>query len=805
MDSQTLADLRFALRGFAKRPTFTLVAALTLALGIGATTAVFSIVDAVLLKPLPYRDPERLAAIWITSTREQTLAKMFATYADYVEFRAHSRSFESVAAATWATRLGRTFTGHGPAREVLTVPATSNFFDTLGVQASLGRTFRAEDETRGCSLVLSHAFWTASLASDPSIIGKSITLDQSPCDVLGVMPPAFSFYPPAAQAWILLGPGFQSHQTQMLVGIFARLKPGVSLEQAQAEVRQLYRPLHSGKPTRDFAPVVFDLHGEFTFLAGRTLRVTLLVVFSAVVLLLLIACLNVANLLLARLAERHRELAVRAALGSGQFRLIRQLLTESLALSIFATALGVFLAYGAIRYFRYASPIELTAGAGVSLNPAVLWFTAALSIVTTVIFGLIPALRASRIDLAERLKIAARGSVPGRRSLARLVIAVEMGLSFLLLTGAGLLISSALRMGSADLGFEPDRILSSRIALPQFRYSEDAQRLRAYDELLDRLQHLPGVEGVTLASRLPPDAGGTQTLEIQGRTIENGSEVRDVGADVVTPHFFDLLKIPVRRGRVFDSRDRETSQPVTLINEALAHEYFANSDPLGQQVRIPGGSMPWLTVIGVVGNLKHTELMNEMSWVETPILYRPLSQEPRASIQIAVRGPGALAPGIQREVAALDSAIPINEVVPLLSELSRVLAYPRFRAVVLGFFALAAMSLSAVGLHGVLSQLVSQRVPEFGVRRAMGARTIDILWLVARQGGAPVLAGLAAGICGALAFSRILENLLYGIQPADAAALSAVSLTLLGVAAIAILLPARRAARIDPMRALRDE
>ncbi len=800
-------DLRFAFRTFARRPGFTLVAALTLALGIGATTAVFSIVNAVLLQPLPYKEPGRLAVIWITSTREKGLAKLFAVYNDYAGFRRNARSLESVAAATWAVGTGRILTGYGAARNVLTVPASASFFDTLGVPAALGRTFRSEDENRGCSLVLAHGFWSSTFAADRSAIGRSVTLDQTPCTVLGVMPERFVFYPAATQAWILLGPGFQPDQGHMLVGIFARLKPGVTLAQAQTETRSLFRAIHTSAETRDFEPVVYDLHGEFTFLAGRTLRTTLIVVFAAVALVLLIACLNVANLLTARLAERHRELAVRAALGSPQSRLVRQVLTESLLLGALGSALGVAIAAAGIRYFRSASPIELTAGAEVAIHLPVLLFGGALSAATTLVFGLLPALRASRVDLTERLKTAGRGAVRGRHAAARVVIAVEMGLSFLLLIGAGLLIESAFRMQNAPLGFEPDRVLAARVTLPVPKYAMPAMRLRAYDQLLERLERLPGAVRVALTSKVPPEAGGNQILAIAGRQSAEGNEVHDVGADAVSPAFFDLLRIPLR-GRAFDGRDRETSPPVAIVNEALVREYFPHTDPLGRQIRIPGGDMPWLTIVGVVGNLKHTELMNEMAWVETPILYRPLSQEPRPSIQIAVRSTGdsgALGSEVQKQIAAVDGSIPIGEVEALNTRLARILAYPRFRATVLAFFALAALLLATVGLHGVLSQLVSQRVPEFGVRRAVGAQTRDLVWLVARQGGFPVLAGLMLGIGSTLAFSRVLANLLYGIQPADPNTLALVSLLLSAVAALAILLPARRAAGVDPMTALREE
>ncbi len=803
-----MTDVRFALRALARRPGFAAIAILTLALGIGASSAVFSVVDAVLLRPLPYKNPSRLAAIWLTSTREKSLAKIFAVYGDYREFARSSRTLQSVGAATWAVGPGRVLTGYGPARPLLTIPATVSFFQTLGVPAALGRTFRSEDEGRGCSVLLAHRFWTSTLGANPSIIGKSLTLDDKPCTILGVMPQPFSFYPRDTDAWILLGPGFQKDQDHIAVGIFGRLKPGVTIAQVQSELRSFYRAMHRDAETRDFEPVVYDLHGEFTFLAGRNLRTTLILLFAAVLLVLLIACLNVANLLLARLSDRRRELAVRAALGSGEGRLVRQLLTEGLLLAGCGSVLGLAIAWLAVRYFRSANPIELSVGADVRINLPVLAFSITLSFATTLVFALLPALKASRVDLIQHLKTGGRGSVAGRQAIAKAVVAFEMALSFLLLIGAGLLMTSALRMGSEPLGFNAERVLSARISLPQAHYASTAQRTVAYDRLLERLEQMPGAAAVVLSSKLPPNAGGNQTLEIQGRPVPKGREIHDTGADAVSPAFFDLLHIPLLRGRAFRASDRENSQPVALINQALAEKYFPNSDPIGQQIRIPGGPMPWLTIVGIVGNLKHTELMNEMQWVATPIFYRPLAQEPRPSVEIAVRVLGNVAtlePELERQIAAVDPSIPLSEVEPLTSRLATTLAYPRFRAVIFTLFALGALLLSAVGLHGVLSQLVAQRIPEFGVRRAVGAQTTDLVWLIARQGGVPVLAGLALGVCATVISGRLLANLLYGIRPADPQALLIVSLVLLVVAAIAITLPAARAARIDPMMALREE
>jgi predicted permease len=695
---------------------------------------------------------------------------------------------------------------HWPGTSQATIghPVSTSFFDTLGVPAELGRTFSAEDERHGCGVVLSHDFWSTTLHADASIAGQSLTLDQRPCIVLGVMPASFHFYPAAAKLWILLGPDFEPKREQATVGIFARLKPGVTRAQAQAEVAALHRALHKDAFWRDFEPAVYDLHSEFTFLASRTLRVTLVVLFASVLLVLLIACLNVANLLLARLSERRRELAVRAALGSGQARLVRQVLTESLLLSIAGTSAGILLAYGVVRYFRFASPIELSVGANVSLNLPVLLFSAILVFATTVLLGLLPAVSTSRMDVTERLKTGGRGSVGGslRHRTAKILIAAAAGLSFVLLFGAGLLLRSALGMGSESLGYHPGHVVQMGTSLPMPRYREPALRSEFYDRLLDRL------DGAALASRVPPYAsdGNSEAIEIQGRPVDASLEPHDAGLDTVSPRFFELLDIPLLHGRAFNSLDRGSSSQVAIINEALAREYFPTGDPLGHLVRLarpPEAPMPWLTIVGVVGNVKHPELMNEMSWVETPVLYRPLSQDPRQAIQVVAHGSGG--GQIQEQIATLDPSVPLNDVEPVTAEISRVLAYPRFRALVLSCFAITALILSAVGLHGVLSQLGAQRTAEFGVRKAVGARERDLLILVARQGVLPVVAGLICGVVSTMALSRLLTKLLYGIQPADPKVLATVSLIMLMVAGIAVFSPARRAARVDPMAALRDE
>lgn len=808
------ADLLFAARIFRKKFGFTVVAAVTLALGIGSTTAVFSMVNAVLLRPLPYRDPDGLVAVWDRALHEKGMEKVFVPYTDYEVWRKNARSFENIAVATWAFSPTRILTGRGPAKQLLAIPVSATFFDVLGVQAALGRTFIADDERHGCAVVLSHGLWSTTLGADAGIVGKSLTLDQRDCAVIGVMSASFSFYPNAAQMWILLGPDFEPPREQANVGIFARLKRGVTREQAQSEIAPLHRAAHPAGFWHDFEPAVYDLHGEFTFLASRTLRITLIVAFAAVALVLLIAALNVANLLVARLAERRRELAVRAALGSGQARLLRQVLTESLLLASMGTAGGIALAYGALRYFRFASPIQLTVGADVRINLPILLFAIGVSLATTLLFGLAPAIGASRIDVIEQLKSGGRSAVTGALShrAARCLIAIEMGLSFLLLIGAGLLLRSAVRMGSEPLGFDPEHVFETRTELPLSRYRDAARRNQFYDALIDRLGRIPGIAGVAVTTRVPPylSDGGTEALEVQGKAVEREFLRHDVGVNAASAGFFNVLGISVVEGRGFRSSDASDSQPVAIVNQALAREYFPNEDPIGGRVRAVRPAieeMPWLTIVGVVGDVKHPELMNEMSWVATPALYRPLAQMAPQRIEIAMRAVAspALEREVQQQISALDAAVPVNAVHPVDTEISDVLAYPRFRAVVLSFFALAALLLSAVGLYGVLSQLVAQRRGEFGLRKAIGAQERDLLLLVARQGGVPIVIGMLGGLLSTLIFSRVLASLLYGIRPVDPYVLAAICGVFLAIGALAIALPARRAAAVDPMTALRDE
>ena len=561
-----------------------------------------------------------------------------------------------------------------------------------------------------------------------------------------------------------------------------------------------------------FTPVVNHLQEEFTWLSGRNLRSALVVLLGAVLLVLLIACVNVASLLLGRASERQKELAVRAALGSSRSRLVRQLLTESILLSALGAILGSFLALAAVRYFRAMNPIELPPGSTVEVNLPVLAFTAFLAIFTGILFGLLPAWKASRQNLNSTLREEGRGSSRnsmGRRVGKMLVIA-EISLSLILLAAAGLLIESTARMSSAPLGFHTDHLLSARISLPATAYPKLSNRAAFYNRLASDLAAKPGVDGVALTSSLPLYVAGSGVMSVQGRAAPPLSDIGDVRGEDVSDAYFSVMGIPLIQGRVFDARDREDSQPVTIVNEAIVREYFPNQNPIGQQIKFgrPEDTDPWMTIIGVVGNVRRTTVYQEMGYVTPPVLYQPLTQDAENLFGIVVRtsvNPLALAPLLQREVFSLDSGVPVFDVMTMDQRVAEFLSHPQFRAILLGMFAALALALAAVGIFGVLSQLVSQRTREFGIRMALGADRRDVLAMVVKQGAVLVLLGVGLGLAVALALSRLLSTMLYGVRPTDPFTFAAVTSLLILVAMLACYLPARRATKVDPMIALRHE
>jgi putative ABC transport system permease protein len=684
------------------------------------------------------------------------------------------------------------------------------FFSLLGVAPSLGRTFEAGDVGRGCRVVLTDGFWRNALGGDASVVGQTLRMDDGGCAVIGVMHPRFAFLPPEAPVtmWVLMDR--PANPDSLGVGVFARLRPGATIQTAQAEVVALHHQTHEhDRWGAQMEPVVYDLHGEFTWLTGRNLRLSVLVLFAAVSFVLLICCVNVANLLLGRAVGRQREMAIRAALGGGRARLLRQLLTENLMLSLAASVAGAGLANAAVEYFRAARPIEMPPGVVVSLSAPVLAFAAVLTVLTAVLFGLAPAWKASRIDLNEALKSGGRVAQGGRHRFGKGLIVAEVTLTVVLLAGAAMLIQTMRRFEGAPLGFNPDGLVTARVGLPRTSYADSGKRARFYERLDAELHTIPGVEQAALSTALPISGGGAlDVMEVEGHAEPRVENQFDTHIQLVSGDYFRALSTPLEMGRFFEAGDRDGAETVAIVNEELARRYFAGEDPVGKHVRpFQGGKgeRPWLRVVGVVGNEKRTTVYNEMAWVDTPILYRPVAQNPPGAVNVVLRAGYDAGGAIRQKVAAMDAEVPVQEVQTVRSLEARVLAYPRFRAILLGAFAALALLLAAVGLFGVLSHLVGQRTHEIGVRMALGAQQGAVQAMILREGLALVGAGVAIGVAAVWALERYLGSLLYGMRGVDIG-MMAIALALLMAAAVgAIWAPARRASRVDPMVALKWE
>ncbi len=809
---RTGQDIRSGLRMFVKAPGFTAIVILTLALGIGANTAIFSILHAVLLRPLPYQAPDQLVVVWQSAVREKG-SKLFAPYRDFENWRDNSRSLAQLAGATWATE-GQVLTGHGAPRNVLAIPTTVGLFSLLGVSPALGRTFYDEDFSRGCTVVIAHRFWQSALGAQPSVIGQSLQLDGQTCTVVGVMPSAFVFYPEPTELWTLITPNSRiaRNPDRFGVGVFGRLKPGVSKESVESELRLLAHQIDDG--TRNGAkmePVVYSLQQEFTWMAGRNLRLTLIVLFAAVSFVLLIACVNVANLLLGRSLIRQREMTIRAALGSSRSRLFRQLLTENLLLSFSAAAIGTLLALAAIQFFRATNPVELPPGNLVAIDIPVLVFTMVLATSTAVLFGFLPAWKTSRVDLTGALKAGGRhSSGTAKHRLAKVLIVAEVVLSIVLLVGAGLLMRSVARLTSAPVGFQTARLLMLPVSPPPKAYTKDEQRIELYQRILDNVHSLPGLQDAALSTAVPLRGGrGFNALLIEGRPAPTSqTAVHDIEQQAISDAYLRLMGIPFRGGREFDSRDSPQAAKVAIVNDALAHKYFPQENPIGKHIRIFGEPDVWLTIVGITGDEKRTTVYQEMGWIDSPIVYRPLAQQPPSSANLLIRTRAdqiAIGTTVQQEVLKIDPGVFIGKPETVEHLISGYFKYPRFRATLLGAFALIALLLAVIGLYGVLSQLVAQRTQEIGVRMALGAQKKDVLAMIVKEG--MLLAGLGIGLGLLLAsfLVRFVGSLLYGVAPQDPATLCIVSIVLLSAAFLATYLPARRAATIDPMAALRYE
>ncbi len=806
-------EIRFAFRQLRKSPGFTFIAILTLALGIGANTAIFSVVNAVILRPLPYKAPEQLVWIWETSPKNEIEEEPL-SFPNFNDFRQQAHSFEAVGAFTGAAPI---LSGADGEPERLTGAAVvGDFFSVLGVEPVLGRKFVPEENEDGKNRVaiLSHAFWQRRFGGDPSLVGQQIQLNGNQYTVVGVMPPTFQDPVAAArrpvELWMPLAvtERMRSARRSDFLSVIARLKHGGTVEQARAELKGIASRLEQQYPdtNTNWSVIVEPLHETLT----GNVRPALLILLGAVAFLLLIACANVANLLLARASARQREIAVRSALGASRARIIRQLLTENMLLSLAGGAAGLFIAWWGTRALLALSPGNIPRLSSVGLDPQVLLFTLLVSLVTGVLFGLAPALIVSKLNLNEMLKEGGRSSAEGAggRRLRNGLAVAEIALSLILLVGAGLLIRSFLRLQEVNPGFNPDNLLAAELSLPSAKYAENQQVVNFYDQLLARVAEQPGVRSAALTTSLPLTGGGDiLAFSVEGRPVARTDRTPDAEARVVNPDYFRTMEIPLRRGRVLTDQDAPDAPDAVVINEALARKYFAEEDPVGKRITFgdpQAANVEWFNIVGVVGDVRQSTLQAE----PYPQVYSAYRQTPRRALTIVLRTAGeatSMANTLRQQVWSLDRQQPLHNVRTVAQVLAQSIARPRFNTLLITILAGVALVLAAVGIYGVISYSVTQRTHEIGVRMALGASSSNVLRLVVGQGMLLAGMGLAVGVLGAFAVTRIMGTLLYGVSANDPITYIALVLLLGVIALVASYIPARRAMRVDPVVALRNE
>jgi len=819
-----LTDIRYGLRQLIQHPGFTIVAILTLALGIGANTAIFSVVNAVLLKPLPFPAPSELVAVGgvdLTETASPPKLQSMC-YPDFFDFRDQNKSFANM--ASYRDRTLALVDEQG-AQSVRGEEVSSEFFDVLGIRPTLGRGFARADEQAGggaggYKTVISYGFWQSHFNRAEDVIGRVLMFDGRPHTVIGVMPAGFQFpiQTESIEAYVTLAeeastpdgttPPTQQRGNHGLLGI-ARLKPGVSAAQANAELRTIAAVLEKKYPETNtkwsagLQPLRDELVGD--------VRTALYVLFGAVACLLLIANANVANLMLARASVRGKEIALRSALGASGGRIIRQLLTESVLLATIGGLLGLLLAQWGTEALVAAVPQNIPRVNEISLDGAVLAFTMILSLVTGIVFGLVPAWQASHVDLNTALKSGTRGASgsEGKHRVRNILVMTEVALALILLICASLLIQSFARLGQVDTGMRTQRLFTARIGLPESAYPKPENIISFFDQLMPRLRAVPGVESVTAVWPLPLSGSvNVSSFDIEERPAPEGQQP-DAVTRIVGPDYFKTMGIPVLQGRGFEPTDQLKSLPVVIVTEQFVQKFFPGQNVVGKHIK-PSWSLGdekalMRTIVGVVGNIKHRTLASEF----TPEIYLSASQMPVDSMSIVARtsvsNPAAITSGVRKELAEVDRNIPLVRVRVFDEYLARALARPRFNAMLLSIFAGTALVLTAIGIYGVLAYSVSQRTNEIGIRIALGAGKNSIFRLVVGQAMAIVAISLVVGVVGAFASTRWLNSLLYGIGASDPVTFIAIMVLVTIVAFLAAWLPARRATRVDPIVALRSE
>jgi putative ABC transport system permease protein len=793
-----LADLRFALRALRRHPAFTAMVVLTLALGIGANTAIFSVVNGVLLRALPYPDPDRLVIVF---GKYEAFGHTGVSLPDYLDWRAGSADVAELAAVT-TTSLN--LTGSGVPERTAGAVATSNFFRTLGLAPTLGRGFTPEEE-RGSApkvVVLGHDFWRRQYAGDPAVLGRTVTLNGTVRTVVGVAPAGLA-YPEGIDVWLPLRTDTTLNRRAEFLEVIGRVKPGVTLERARQRIVDVNAGLQQQYPETN-ATFLSDVVSMKEEMVGSA-RPAILVFMGAVGLVLLVACANVANLLLARAASREREVAIRVALGANRRRVFAQLLAESLVLALAGGAGGLLLADLGVRALK-ASEFDAVPRLGdVGIDARVLGFTIVLSLATGVLFGLAPALRLAREDLQDALRGGGRsmtGAARERRTRGALVLS-EVALAVVLLVGAGLLLRSFEQMQGIKPGFDADRVMTMRVALPVAIYQRDDQVRTFWSSLLARVQTLPGVRSAGLSNTVPMAGVGYASFSIEGVPDAPEGVMQDVQPYAVTPEYFRTMGVTLARGRLLEPRDVTGGQMVAVVNQEMVRKFYGGRDPIGSRVTL-GDTTQYMTVVGVVNDVRQEGL----TAAPYSQIYWPLDQDVRRSIVVVVRtagDPTSVVGGVRAAVRDLDPQLPVYDVRTMEERVATTIARPRVTAVLVGVFAATALLLAAIGIYGVVSYTVAQRTRELGVRMALGAPAAGVLRLVVGQGMLPAVGGVVVGLAGAWAAARVLGSLLYGVSASDPWTFAGVALFLLMVALVATWLPARRATRVDPVIALRAE
>jgi putative ABC transport system permease protein len=808
-----LQDLRYGFRGLIKSPAFTAIAVIAIALGVGATTSIFSVVNAVLFRSLPYHDPERLVVVWEKNIARDRRDNVVSP-ANYLEWVEQNQSFEQMAAVYPESRTS--LTGAGEPEEFPAHIITASFFPVLGVQPALGRNFtEVEDSAAGDNVaIISYGLWQRRFGGDASIFDKPVTLDGRATTIVGVMPADFDFFNKKADVWLPLrldrSRNYRETSGRFLSSV-ARLKEGVSVASAQADMETLAKRFEEQYPAfnKGWGANVVPIHEQVV----GGVKTLLIVLFAAVCFVLLIACANVANLLLARAAGRQREFALRVALGAGRGRIIRQLLTESLLLAGVGGIAGLFLAYWGVELLVSFAPQNIPRLNEIGVDKQVLAFTLGVSLLTGIIFGLLPAFQASNPDLNESLKEGSRSSTGGiktRRVRSTFVVA-EVALALVLLVGAGLLIRSFMHLQRVDTGFNAENVLTMRVMIPVSKYREGQQRVSFYKQAEERIASLPGVTSVGAINWLPLGGQRSATsfsFEDRPSTAQAGEKpVTDVR--VITPSYFQAMGIPLIKGRLFDEQDVAAGRKVMVISDHLAKKFFPGEDPIGKRLIIDWDRPPVTDeIIGVVGDIKDQALDSDFA----PTIFWPHGRQPYPFMHLIVRttsDPMSMVGAIQNEIRAVDPEQPVSDIRPLSQVVSTSIARPRFNMLLLGIFAGVALVLASVGIYGVMSYSVTQRTHEIGIRMALGAQQSDVLRLLLKQGMTVAAFGIGIGLLGTfvltLVFKKQLSSLLYEIGVNDPVTLAGISLILLIVALGAIFVPSRRATKVDPIEALRYE